>query len=64
MVSTLQLLYPHEENGIHCPGDWVIIGASLDVTESLASKGIRPPDRPSRCESLYQLRYAGRHVRI
>jgi hypothetical protein len=64
MVSTLRPLYPHEETGIHCPGGWVIIGASFDVTEILASKGIRPPDRPARCKSLYQLRYSGRHVRI
>ena len=48
MVSTLRPLYPHEETGIHCPGPWVIIGASLDITEILASMRIRPPDRPAR----------------
>jgi hypothetical protein len=64
MVSTLRPLYPHEETGIHCPGGWVIIGASFDVTEILASKGIRTTDHPARCKSLYQLRYSVRHVRI
>ena len=65
MVSTLRPLYPHEKKtGIHCPAGWVIIGARLDVTEILAYKGIRPPDRPARSKSLYQLRCSGRHVML
>jgi len=62
MVSTLRPLCPHEKTGVHCPAGWVIIGARLDVTEILASKEIRPPDRPARSKSLYQLRSYGRHV--
>ena len=64
MVRTFRPFYSHEETGIHCPGGWMILGASLYVTERLASKGIRSPNRPARSESLYQLRYPGRHVRI
>ena len=31
-------------------------------TENLAPTGIRSPDRPARSESLYRLRYPGRHI--
>ena len=33
------------------------LGAGLDGAESLASTGIRSPDRPAYSESLLQLRY-------
>ena len=36
-------------------------GRSGRVREISPSTGIRSPDRPARSESLYRLRYPGRH---
>ena len=54
---------PGERPGIHSTLEWVGLGASLDLTENLAHAGIRSPDRPVRCESLYGRRYPN-HLKI
>ena len=48
------------------PRHWSVCapGPAWTSAENLAPTGIRSPDRPARSESLYQLRYPGRHVNI
>jgi hypothetical protein len=48
---------PRERPGTHCTGSWVGPRAGLDRCGKFASTGIRSPDRPSRNQSLYRLRY-------
>jgi hypothetical protein len=62
--ATLQPLYPREKPGTHCTEGWMGLGANLDGTENIAFIEIRSPDRPARSESLYRMRYAGRHSLI
>ena len=58
--TTPRLLYPRERPGAHCTGGWVRLRAVLiGCGKSRPPTGIRSPDRPSRSESLYRLRYPG-----
>ena len=53
-------LYPRERPGTHCTGGWVGPRASQDrCGKSRPPAGNQSPDRPSRSESLYRLRYPG-----
>jgi hypothetical protein len=56
--ATPMPLYPRQRPGTHCVGGWVGLRAGLDSAENLAPTGIRSPDRPARCESLYRLSYS------
>jgi len=49
--------YPRERPGTHCTGGWVDPRAGLERCGNLAPTGIRFPDRLSRSQSLYRLRY-------
>lgn len=60
--TTLRPLYTRDKPGFHCTGGWIGLGAGLDGTENHAATGIRSRDRPSRCMSLYGLRYSGRLI--
>ena len=61
MVSTTpRSLYSRERPCTHCTGGWVGPRAGLDgCAKSRLPNGIRSPDRPARCESLYRLSYPG-----
>jgi len=50
-------LYPRERPDTHCTGVWVGPRSGLDRCEEFPPTGIRSPDRPARCQSLYRLRY-------
>jgi hypothetical protein len=49
--------YPRERPGTRCTGSWVGPRTGLDVCEKSHPTGIRSPDRPARCQSLYRLSY-------
>jgi len=55
--ATLLPLYPRKRPGTHFLGGWVGPRAGLDGSRKSRPTGIRSPDRPARCKSLYQLRY-------
>ena len=49
---------PRERPGTHCTGGWVGPKAVLDgCGKILPPPGFDPPDRPTRSESQYKLRY-------
>ena len=49
--------YPRERPGTHCTGDWVGLRAGLKRCGKSRPTGIRSPNRPTRRQSLYRLRY-------
>jgi hypothetical protein len=50
-------LPPEKRPGTNCVGGCVGPGPVWTGAENLAPIGIRSPDRPSRSQSLHQLRY-------
>jgi hypothetical protein len=56
-------LPPGNRDSTHSVGSWV--GPRADVgAEKLSFTGIRSPDRPAHCESLYRLSYPGTNCGI
>ena len=51
-------LLPVKKTGTHCTG-WISPGLAWRRAEHLAPTGIRSPDRPTRSEALYRVRYPG-----
>lgn len=59
--TTSRLLYLRRKSpGTHCPRGRTGLWACLNGTEYLASNGNRSPDRPTRSQSQFQLRYPSR----
>jgi hypothetical protein len=52
-------LRPRKRHGTHCIERWVVPRTGMSGSGKSSSTGIRSPDRPSRSQLLYRLRYRG-----